>query len=99
MLICRVLSAGGQFVSITFAQPHFRKPFLTEVRFSWSVQLETFGEESSFSYFVYRMIKGARGPDEAPIPFHGDRLEAPVGKGDTEHTHMDDENYLMGMEL
>ena len=86
-------------MSITFAQPHFRKPFLTAERYSWSVQHKTFGEVSSFDYFVYGMTRGARGIDEVPIPFHRDRLELPVGKGDTEHTHMDQEDYLLGMEL
>lgn len=62
---------------------------------------ETFGEASSFGYFTYRMVKGARRAGEAAVPFHGERqgLGPPVGKQDTEHTHMDQEDYLLGMEL
>lgn len=67
----------------------------------WSVAHESFGEESSFGYFAYRMVAGARTVGDAPVPFHGERqgLRPPMGKQDTEHTHMDREDCLLGMEL
>ncbi|KAK8785591.1 hypothetical protein V5799_008040 [Amblyomma americanum] len=56
--VSRVLCSGGRFISITFAQPHFRSPLYADTQFDWS--LDTFEFGSSFHYFCYVMTKGQR---------------------------------------
>lgn len=56
----RVLQDRGKLLSITFAQPHFRKPLLMNRKYPWSCDVSTFGGEASFEYFVYTMRKGER---------------------------------------
>lgn len=56
--VSRVLCNGGRFISITFAQPHFRSPLYADTQFDWS--LDTFEFGSSFHYFYYIMTKGQR---------------------------------------
>ena len=54
--VSQILKDGGHFISVTFSQPHFRKPFLAKVQYNWSISLQTFGE--SFHFFFYVMEKG-----------------------------------------
>ncbi|KAL5562584.1 hypothetical protein UlMin_032331 [Ulmus minor] len=54
----RVLKPDGIFISISFGQPHFRRPFFYAPEFSWSFESNTFGE--AFHYFVYSLKKGKR---------------------------------------
>ena len=51
-----IKSRNGRFLSLTFAQPHFRTPFYTKSKYSWSVDYQTFG--TGFHYFCYVMTKG-----------------------------------------
>ncbi|KAK3814152.1 MAG: S-adenosyl-L-methionine-dependent methyltransferase [Benniella sp.] len=51
--VVRVLKVGGQFLYITFGQPHFRKRHLE--RPCWTVQTTTLGD--AFHYFFYHMVK------------------------------------------
>ena len=51
--VVRVLKVGGQFIYITFGQPHFRKRHLE--RPCWTVETSTLGD--AFHYFFYRMVK------------------------------------------
>lgn len=51
-----MLPSGGKFISVTWAQPHFRKRLLARPEYQWSIDTETFG--CGFSYFVYVMTKG-----------------------------------------
>lgn len=44
------------FISITFAQPHFRKPIYAKDKYNWSIEQFNIGE--TFHYFVYVMTKG-----------------------------------------
>ncbi|RXM99795.1 Endothelin-converting enzyme 2 [Acipenser ruthenus] len=61
--VSRVLKPGGRFISITFAQPHFRKQQYAREEFGWSVRHDTYG--SGFHYFLYVMTKGeALSPEE-----------------------------------
>ncbi|CAF1093725.1 unnamed protein product [Adineta ricciae] len=52
-------SNHGRFISISFQQPHFRRPFLAKRKYQWSIQVHsvTDGNES-VEYFVYVMRKG-----------------------------------------
>ena len=55
--ISRVIkSKNGRFLSLTFAQPHFRTPFISKPKYSWGVECQTFG--TGFHYFCYVMTKG-----------------------------------------
>uniref|UniRef100_A0A1D1YW65 EEF1A lysine methyltransferase 4 n=1 Tax=Anthurium amnicola TaxID=1678845 RepID=A0A1D1YW65_9ARAE len=54
----RVLKSDGTFISISFGQPHFRRPFFEDPELTWSFEYQTFGEE--FHYFFYTLQKGRR---------------------------------------
>ncbi|KAL4180453.1 hypothetical protein AMTRI_Chr13g92130 [Amborella trichopoda] len=54
----RVLKTDGIFVSISFGQPHFRRPFFEAEEFLWSLDWKTFGD--GFHYFFYVLKKGKR---------------------------------------
>ena len=94
------------FLSITFAQPHFRRPFLLAERYKWGMKVASFGE--GFHYFVYRMRKGARNASDTPSHFAqeempGKALEGKEGTGQaTEssmHDHMDSADYILSMDV
>ncbi|XP_047311161.1 EEF1A lysine methyltransferase 4 [Impatiens glandulifera] len=59
--IHRVLKPDGIFISITFGQPHFRRPLFNAREFTWSIDFETFGD--GFHYFFYILKKGQRSND------------------------------------
>ncbi|XP_017554627.1 EEF1A lysine methyltransferase 4 [Pygocentrus nattereri] len=54
--ISRVLKPGGRFVSVTFAQPHFRKRLYARTEYRWSINHYHYGD--SFHYFLYVLTKG-----------------------------------------
>jgi len=54
--VSNVLSNGGRFISISFAQPHFRKRLYAEKSFDWNIHVQTFGDV--FHFFFYVMTKG-----------------------------------------
>lgn len=50
---------GGLFFSISFQQPHFRRPFLAKTKYRWSIDVHNVSEsKESVEYFVYVMTKG-----------------------------------------
>jgi len=53
--IYRVLKPNGIFISITFAQPHFRKKLIQKEKFQWDLTMDTIGD--FFHYFVYVLTK------------------------------------------
>eukprot|EP01111_Echinosteliopsis_oligospora_P010567 TRINITY_DN3323_c0_g1_i1.p1 TRINITY_DN3323_c0_g1~~TRINITY_DN3323_c0_g1_i1.p1 ORF type:complete len:217 (-),score=58.68 TRINITY_DN3323_c0_g1_i1:18-668(-) len=53
--ISRVLKPNGVFISITFAQPHFRKKLIDKQQYNWDLSTETIGD--FFHYYVYVMKK------------------------------------------
>lgn len=57
----RVLKPNGIFISISFGQPHFRRPLFDAPEFTWSVEWSTFGD--AFHYFFYVLKKGKRSSD------------------------------------
>lgn len=67
----RVLKPEGTFISISFGQPHFRRPLFEAPNFTWSVEWNTFGD--GFHYFFYILKKGRRletseeGCSEGPV--------------------------------
>ena len=102
---CRVLKQDGVFLSITFAQPHFRRPILLAERFTWGMEVGTFGE--GFHYFVYVLRKGARKAADKPEHFvrgqHGGAGIEAAGNPPIEesmmHEHMDDADYLLRVDV
>ncbi|NXE83189.1 EFMT4 methyltransferase, partial [Cochlearius cochlearius] len=76
--VSRVLRPGGCFISITFAQPHFRKPHYAQEAFGWSLRHAACGDAGdagAFHYFLYVMRKGQ--PLDAPDLALGRRLHQP----------------------
>ena len=96
---CRVLTPSGRLVSITFAQPHFRKPFLTAAKYDWHLDLTSVEEGRSFPFFIYALTRGQRLPNEQAVAF-GSSLNTPdAAPGLHMHEHMDNEDYLLSMDL
>ncbi|KAM9844792.1 EEF1A lysine methyltransferase 4 [Aulostomus maculatus] len=64
--VSRCLKPGGLFVSITFAQPFFRKRLYARTDYNWSIKHYVYGD--GFEYFVYVMTKGEElSPDDAAL--------------------------------
>ncbi|NWI12629.1 EFMT4 methyltransferase, partial [Crypturellus soui] len=97
--VSRVLRPGGRFVSISFAQPHFRKPHYAQEAFGWSLRHVAYGD--AFHYFLYVMRKGERlaSPDLAL----GRKLHQPppdpAPAAPTLPPEPEDEDYLLAIEL
>ncbi|NWQ62975.1 EFMT4 methyltransferase, partial [Neopipo cinnamomea] len=100
--VSRVLRPGGCFLSITFAQPHFRKPHYAQEAFGWSLRHTTCGDgdAGAFHYFLYIMRKGqpldpcdvalGRRLHQPPVPPAPPPPSAPQD---------DDEDYLLAIQL
>ncbi|KAJ8645712.1 hypothetical protein MRB53_007460 [Persea americana] len=69
----RVLKPGGTFISISFGQPHFRRPLFEAPEFTWSFEWSTFGD--GFHYFFYTLKKGRRLLDSKGC---GDQVDQPM---------------------
>ena len=63
--VSRILTPGGRFISITFAQPHHRLPIYGRGEYDWDVRCDTFGE--TFHFFVYTMTKGIKPTEDVRI--------------------------------
>ncbi|XP_023674288.1 EEF1A lysine methyltransferase 4 isoform X1 [Paramormyrops kingsleyae] len=62
----RLLRPAGRFISITFAQPHFRRRILARREYGWSVVQHSYGD--GFQYFFYVMTKGeALSPEDQAL--------------------------------
>ncbi|CAI9104452.1 OLC1v1003121C1 [Oldenlandia corymbosa var. corymbosa] len=83
----RVLRPNGIFISITFGQPHFRRPFFNKSEFTWSVEWKTFGD--GFHYFFYILKKGERRLEDEEC---SKKIEMPSIS--LYHEELDNEDYL-----
>ncbi|KAL8188122.1 UNVERIFIED_CONTAM: EEF1A lysine methyltransferase 4 [Gekko kuhli] len=73
--VSRVLQPRGRFISVTFAQPHFRKRHYAQPAYGWSTRHVTYG--SGFHYFLYVMQKGeGLSPSDLAL---GRSLHSPLG--------------------
>ena len=100
MHACRVLRDGGVFISVTFAQPHFRRPLVVAPSYAWGMHVATFGED--FHYFVYSMRKGQCQTVDVPVDAPGAKHASGRVSGVTEHPmheHMDRDDFLLCMDL
>ncbi|NXU58861.1 EFMT4 methyltransferase, partial [Turnix velox] len=104
--VSRVLRPEGCFISISFAQPHFRKPHYAQEVFGWSLRhvacAGVGGEEGggSFHTFVYIMRKG-QPLDPADILL-GQRLHQPPPEPPSSPPmppEEEDEDYLLAIQL
>ncbi|XP_061204679.1 EEF1A lysine methyltransferase 4 [Neopsephotus bourkii] len=99
--VSRVLRPGGCFISITFAQPHFRKPHYAQEAFGWSLRHVACGDgdAGTFHYFLYVMRKGQ--PLAPPDLALGRHLHRPPPPPDPPPPPAppDDEDYLLAIQL
>lgn len=64
--ISRVLKPGGRFLSVTFAQPFFRKRLYARSEYNWSIRHYTHGD--FFHHFVFVLTKGEElSPEDAAL--------------------------------
>jgi hypothetical protein len=55
----------GQFISISFQQPHFCRSFLAKEKYQWLIQVHSISDgNQSVKYFVYVMRKGEKMSEE-----------------------------------
>ena len=88
-----LLKPGGRFISITFAQPHFRKPLYAKSRWQWSLETLSFGD--GFEYFVYVMVKGDE-LSSADIAMESRRnVQRSTSVNCDEASDSEDENFLL----
>ncbi|KAG5526566.1 hypothetical protein RHGRI_032747 [Rhododendron griersonianum] len=88
----RVLKPDGIFISITFGQPHFRRPLFTAPEFTWSVEWNTFGD--GFHYFFYILRKGRRSSESNGLT---EKFEMPSVS--LFHDELETEDYLFRTNL
>uniref|UniRef100_A0A8C1RMQ2 EEF1A lysine methyltransferase 4 n=1 Tax=Cyprinus carpio TaxID=7962 RepID=A0A8C1RMQ2_CYPCA len=95
--VSRVLKPGGRFISVTFAQPHFRKRLYARAEYNWSIKHYHYG--SSFHYFMYVLTKGEElSPEDAALER---RLlkEAEAPPTDVNFQEVDSEDFLNNIGL
>lgn len=95
----RVLSPAGVLLSISFAQPHFRRAFLLHSCYSWSMEHTLLSIDGGIHHCLYAMRKGTRRPDDQPVQlldYHPDRHANTDGMT---QSHMDDEDVLAHINL
>ena len=83
-------------MSITFAQPHFRKPIYAQNSYNWSIRQHTIGD--TFHYFVYVMTKGEP-LDERDKYFRCRQPQAAVQTSVPTVELSVNENYLLDIRL
>jgi hypothetical protein len=100
-------SDSGRFISISFQQPHFRRPFLAKEKYQWSIQVHSVseGNESVIEYFVYVMTKGEKMSEEDRLLEEGKSTKwywinqqqnsTPII---TTYTDEDDDRYLFNID-
>ncbi|XP_018532354.1 EEF1A lysine methyltransferase 4 isoform X2 [Lates calcarifer] len=96
--ISRCLKPGGRFISVTFAQPFFRKRLYARAEYNWSIKQYSYGE--GFEYFVYVMTKGEQlSPEDAAMEkkLLEDTKSAPTTITSTQNE--DKEDFLSNIDL
>ncbi|NXR07620.1 EFMT4 methyltransferase, partial [Semnornis frantzii] len=99
--VSRVLRPEGCFISITFAQPHFRKPHYAQEAFGWSLRHVTCGDgdTGTFHYYLYIMRKG-QPLDLSDVALGRQLHQPPLPTGPPTPVPLDDdEDYLFAIQL
>lgn len=86
----RVLKPDGLFISVSFGQPHFRRPFFNAPQFTWSVEWITFGD--GFHYFFYILRKGKRSSGDEELSQSHDKPLMPTIS--MFHEELEGEDYI-----
>lgn len=97
--VSNILKPGGKFISITFAQPHFRRPLYAQSKYSWSVCLSSFGDTFHFFYFVMEKGQSLSLKDQ-----HAEEIarQKKLAKDECPHVPLleeDSDDFLMACEL
>ncbi|XP_031137106.1 EEF1A lysine methyltransferase 4 [Sander lucioperca] len=97
--ISRCLKPGGRFVSVTFAQPFFRKRLYARTEYNWSIRKYSYGE--GFQYFVYVMTKGEElSPEDAALEKKLlEDTKSPPTRVATTQDDDDEEDFLSNIDL
>ncbi|KAK9796303.1 hypothetical protein WJX73_010218 [Symbiochloris irregularis] len=90
----RVLTAEGMFLSITFAQPHFRRPLLLAKDLSWNMQHTAFNQDGGMHHHFYALQKGARSTKDVPTQLAGYSPESHAIAGGISQTQVDSEDFI-----
>lgn len=96
--ISRCLKPGGRFISVTFANPFFRKRLYARTEYNWSIEKYSYG--GGFEYFVYVMTKGEElSPEDAALEkkLLEDTKTPLTGVAATQKE--DEEDYLSNIDL
>ena len=98
--VSRVLSEGGRFVQVSFAQPHFRLRYLQRRGYRWRVTTQRLGEGVGAVY-VYVMRKGADDAEEADYEESGWSDDDDDASGDAHERALssDEEDVLSRIQL
>jgi len=96
--ISRVLkSKKAKFLSLTFAQPHFRMPFYSKTKYKWNVDHEIFG--SGFHYHCYSMTKGLALDDQVTIQSATDVSKVSLNINENYSSSSDEEDFVSRLDL
>ncbi|KAG7525041.1 EEF1A lysine methyltransferase 4 [Solea senegalensis] len=95
--ISRCLKPRGRFISVTFAQPHFRKRLYARTEYNWSIKQYSYGE--GFGYFVYVMTKGEQlSAEDAALEKKPEDANSPPNSNATTQKE-DEEDFLSNIDL
>ena len=100
-------SDGGQFISISFQQPHFRRPFLTKSKYQWSIQVHSVSDANeAIEYFVYVMTKGESMSEEDQLlekgishKWHWINENSSCTQATTNYIDVNDDQYLFQIDF
>lgn len=90
----RVLKNDGCFISITFAQPHFRGPLYIKSNYKWSYDKWELGD--NFHYYFYVMMKGQ--PSSNQIFIYTPPVYTEINSKITSDSNISDDNFLFMIE-
>ena len=97
----------GRFISISFQQPHFRRPFLAKQKYQWSIQVHAVSDGiESIEYFVYVMTKGEPMNEEDQLleqgkstRWHWINKQENLTQITTNDSEENDDQYLMNIDF
>uniref|UniRef100_UPI0037E830F5 EEF1A lysine methyltransferase 4 n=1 Tax=Semicossyphus pulcher TaxID=241346 RepID=UPI0037E830F5 len=97
--ISRCLKPGGRFVSVTFADPFFRKRLYAKTEYKWSVKKHSYGE--GLEYFVYVMTKGEElSPEDQALEIKlREDTEKSQASRITTTQHEEEEDFMSNIDL
>jgi hypothetical protein len=96
MQVSEILRDNGVFISITFAQPHFRKPIYALDKYNWSIEQFTVGE--TFHYFIYVMTKGQKLNESEKYFYCRQEGKSDASRLTVQLENDTNENYLLNIE-